>query len=91
MHWRGEELVLDTTNQVSAFRFCNYNLHPEKPVSQLDFVRNLVHQYLRQEKLITIPRLVSTDTNGHFLTSLIQGHYKYCKKLSSADGAILIC
>ena len=54
--------------QVAAYRFyCR--LHPEKRVSQLDFIRSLVHQYVRfdrvaADKNVSIPNLVSADTNG---------------------------
>ena len=57
--------------QVAAYRFyCQ--LHPEKRVSQLDFIRSLVHQYVRFDRVaagknVSIPNLVSTDTHGHFL------------------------
>ena len=69
--------------QVAYHFYCQ--LHPEKKVSQLDFVRSLVHQYVRfdcvaADKNVSIPNLVSTDTTGHFLEQSSQGRCKYCKK-----------
>ena len=70
--------------QTAAFRLYN-KLHPEKKVSQLCFLHSLVHQYVtfdRQQARLNIsqPRLVSRDTNGHFLETHTQGRCKYCKK-----------
>lgn len=71
--------------QVAAFRLFN-NLHPDKKVSQLSYLRALVHQYIRfdrkNERFVntSMPRLVSRNTNGHFLESSSQGRCKYCMK-----------
>lgn len=70
--------------QTAAFRLYNH-LHPEKKVSQLDFLRKLVHQYIRfhrrKERLnVSQPKLVSRDSNGHFLEPHTQGRCKFCKK-----------
>lgn len=52
---------------------------------QIDFVRSIVHQYIRfepsaQKNNVSIPNLESTVTNGHFLEPNSQGWFKYCKK-----------
>ena len=70
--------------QVAAYRFYCH-LHPEKRVSQIDFVRSIVHQYVRYDRTaqkinVSIPNLVSRDTNGHFLQAHSQGRCKYCQK-----------
>ena len=70
--------------QVAAFRLYHH-LNPDKKLSQLQFLRNLVHQYARVESKkprlnSSIPRIVSKDSNGHFLTSTSQGRCAYCKK-----------
>ena len=63
--------------QVAAFRiFCH--LHPGKKVSQLEFVRAIVHQYVRFDRKTerlnaSIPNLVSKSTNGHYLAKQSQG------------------
>ena len=70
--------------QVAAFRiFCH--LHPGKKVSQLEFVRAIVHQYVRFDRKTerlnaSIPNLVSKSTNGHYLAKQSQGRCKFCQK-----------
>ena len=69
--------------------FCHF--HPEKKVSQLEFVRAIVYQYVRfdrkTERLnVRIPNLVSKSTNGHYLAKQRQGRCKFCQKNCS-----LIC
>ena len=66
--------------QVAAFRLFHH-LNPEKKISQLQFLRNLVHQCATVERKkprlnSSIPKIVSRDSNGHFLTSATQGRCK---------------
>ena len=70
--------------QVAAYRFYCH-LHPEKRHSQLDFIRNIEHQYVRTDhtvvrKNVSIPSLSSTNTNGHFLEQHFQGRCRYLQK-----------
>ena len=67
--------------QVAAF--CHP--HQEKKVSQLEFVRTIVHQYVRFDRKtgrlnVSIPNLVSKSTNGHYLAKQSQGRCKFCQK-----------
>ena len=75
--------------QVAAFRLFHH-LNPGKRISQLQFLKNLVHQYATVERNkprlnSNIPRIVSRDSNGHFLTSATQGRCKVYKKISQID------
>ena len=70
--------------QVAAFRLFHH-LNPEKKIIQLQFLRNLVYQYAAVEinkprSNSSIPRIISRDSNGHFLTSATQGRCKVCQK-----------
>ena len=70
--------------QVAAFRiFCH--LHPEKKILQLEFVRDIVHQYVRFDRKtkrlnVSIPNLVSKSTNEHYLAKQSQARCKFCQK-----------
>ena len=68
--------------QLSAF-FATFT--QKKKVSQLEFVRAIVYQYVRfdhkTERLnVSIRNLVSKSTNGHYLAKQSQGHCKFCTK-----------
>ena len=70
--------------QIAAFQLFHH-LNPEKKISQLRFLRKLVHQYATIERNkprlnSSIPRIVSRDSNGYFLTSTTQGRCKICQK-----------
>ena len=70
--------------QITAYHFYCH-LHLEKRVSQLGFLRNIVHQYVRTyrtavRKNVYIPNLVSTNTSGNFFEEHSQGRCKYCQK-----------
>ena len=62
--------------QVAAFCiFCH--LHPGKKISQLEFVRAIVHQYVRFDRKtkrlnVSIPNLVFKSPNGHYLAKQSQ-------------------
>ena len=68
-------MILDAIHKpgpsTASFRiFCHH--HPEKKVSQLEFVRAIVHQCVRFDRKterwnVSIPNLVSQSTNGHYL------------------------
>ena len=63
-----------------------YNkLHPELKLSQLEFLRSLVKQYIQNHRatLATLdvpPHIAEMETNGLYLISTSQGRWKYCKK-----------
>ena len=70
--------------QVVAFQLFHH-LNPLKKISQLEFLRNLVHKYATAERNkprlnSSNPRIVLRDSNGHFLTSATQGRCKVCQK-----------
>ena len=66
--------------------FCLYNkLHTELKLSQLEFLRSLVKQYIQNHRTTlanpdVAPHIVEMETNGHYLMSISRGRYKYCKK-----------
>ena len=70
--------------QVAAYRlFCQ--MHPAKRTSQLQFLRSIVHQYVGFDRKavkinVSVPNLLPTNTNSHFLEQSTQGRCKYCKK-----------
>ena len=74
--------------QVAAFRLFS-RLQPDEKVSQLVFLRGIVHQYIRfQRSNIPIPpddaRLVPMAVNSHvlahFALAFTQGRCKVCQK-----------
>lgn len=69
--------------QVAAFSFYN-DLHSEKKVSLLVFIRNLVHQYTRFDKKarldVSEAKTISGDSNGHLLEAQNEGQCKNCMK-----------
>ena len=69
--------------QVAAFRLLS-RLHPDEKVSQLVFLRGIVHQYIRFQSSIPISpddaRLVQMAVNSHALAPFTQGRCKVCQK-----------
>ena len=58
---------------------------PRKKVSELEFVRTIVHQYVRFDRKtkrlnVSIPNLVSKSTNEHYLAKQSQARCKFCQK-----------
>ena len=70
--------------QVAAYRLYS-RLHPEEKIVQLNFLRNVVHQYKQLQRNSTPvqpdeARLVPMLVNNHILAPFIQGRCKVCRK-----------
>ena len=66
--------------------FCLYNkLHTELTLSQLEYLRSLVKQYIQNHRVTlatpdVAPHIIEMEANGHYLMIISQGRCKYCKK-----------
>ena len=70
--------------QIESFSLYS-KLHPEVKLSQLEFLRSLVKQYMQNHRAtLATPdvasHIVEMERNGHHLMSTSQGRWKYCKK-----------
>ena len=70
--------------QVAAYRLYS-RLHPEEKIGELNFLRNVVHQYIQLQRNSTPvqpdeARLVPMLVNNHILAPFTQGRCKVCRK-----------